>query len=1018
MKKFLRCLYFVIFAVFLVACNNSVKSEFIEGSSNIELCIGDTFELDYTITGGEYDVFYSEYDDEIINISNSGIVEGIKAGETSFEVTIVMKDKKNTTYTYAIFVNVSRVRYVTISFRSNIDGVIIEDSKIRKGNELELPSAPKVERYDFVGYKESLDDTEYITKITPEENKILYAIYERNNSMLVNFVVNGEKQDYSFETTKGSSFDLSKYNLSEKGFLGWIDSNKTPSIINGNVYINDDTTFIAVFDKNEYEINYDFNGGSWERVYYTIDELAKMYIDDFNRNGGSLSAAIDIDTAHIDSSVFANIYSTPDMMEKWGWLYNALWVKAGKPLSKDPSSCDMKGTDAKSFYISHICGFLTRTLHGDSNYSTKSVDYSDIANLKEVLYQATPKEEYPGPSKYNKGSNLELAKATKNGYVFKGWSFDGINVIDKIESDYIGDLTLKAVWEETIKPNLFVINNLDETGLELYTPLKLDYTVYPIEANNKTAYFQSLNTKVFTVDDDGNIFPLSKGQSQLRVIFEDNPEYELLVDINVIATGYFKISYDSNSYVKVNDKIKLNASYVDGEGNEQSVKFTSLNNDIISADSNGFVTGIKEGIGKVRASYNDKEIDFVITVISEELSEELEFILENHNSNASVSYNLGIGAGNPVYYYDAIGSVNNLLFDKLKIDKTYYDTLPSGKKNYGPMDSVEFITVHYTGSMSYGADADNTCSYFNEPSYEASIHFVTGRSNLSQYGNDWSIDSYAAFAGLNELYGGWHASTGKNQVVWDKTGIKVEETDPEKPVISISSNLKYTINGKESIISIPNPPSGYKINGNVLNTGSVTTSVFNDYGLVTKIIDNEYYLARTYWGSQRSPQALCTYGGNTNSIGIESCVDMGSDLMHTWHVTAQLVASLLVKYNLSMDRVVGHHFFSGKNCPQPLLLNDMKLWCEFLDMVKAEYDLITKYNGLTINMKVVEGEDNLNRLGLTKQDRDAHIVTYEVEVIKDGKSEKITLATAIESNLSCDCLRDEASLQITNFEIK
>ena len=67
-------------------------------------------------------------------------------------------------------------------------------------------------------------------------------------------------------------------------------------------------------------------------------------------------------------------------------------------------------------------------------------------------------------------------------------------------------------------------------------------------------------------------------------------------------------------------------------------------------------------------------------------------------------------------------------------------------------------------------------------------------------------------------------------------------------------------------------------------------------------LEGEYYIARTYWGSQRSPQAICTYGGNTNSIGIESCVDMGSDLMHTWHITAQLVANLLVKYKNSIFR--------------------------------------------------------------------------------------------------------------------
>ena len=38
--------------------------------------------------------------------------------------------------------------------------------------------------------------------------------------------------------------------------------------------------------------------------------------------------------------------------------------------------------------------------------------------------------------------------------------------------------------------------------------------------------------------------------------------------------------------------------------------------------------------------------------------------------------------------------------------------------------------------------------------------------------------------------------------------------------------------------------------------------------------------------------------------------------------------------NLTIDRVKGHHFFDGKDCPQPLLENNMELWYEFIEILK------------------------------------------------------------------------------------
>ena len=53
---------------------------------------------------------------------------------------------------------------------------------------------------------------------------------------------------------------------------------------------------------------------------------------------------------------------------------------------------------------------------------------------------------------------------------------------------------------------------------------------------------------------------------------------------------------------------------------------------------------------------------------------------------------------------------------------------------------------------------------------------------------------------------------------------------------------------------------------------------------------------------------------------------------------AKLVAKLLDENNLGFDRIVQHHYFSGKDCPQTMRTEGY--WEHFKDLVKAEYQML------------------------------------------------------------------------------
>lgn len=548
----------------------------------------------------------------------------------------------------------------------------------------------------------------------------------------------------------------------------------------------------------------------------------------------------------------------------------------------------------------------------------------------------------------------------------------------------------------------------------------------------KSVKYINSGKTVVSVSDTGKLTALKEGTAGVDIVVKYDTEdgktevYENNIYIKVIGekakpvpqpseTGYFDVSFETESYCNPGGTIVLKAAFVNPDASvSDNIEWKSLDEKTATVDDKGNVKGIKTGNAVIRATCRDNgEIfDFTVTVLPKSMSDSLKHVVANHNSNALVVYNLGIGDGTPAYYYDIVGSVNNILFDDLIIDDTYYDVLEKYQKNDGDIPKVEFITVHYTGNMAKTADADNNADYFNNLSYSASIHFVTGRTNL--YG-PYSRDKYRAFSVLNEKYMGWHASGyGAGDHKWLDTGLKKLKNDPDTPVISINYNGYFTVNGRTTAVKVPDRGDIIDVLGPTFEYygGDICNSI-NSQGIAWKVEKGKYYIGNTYWGTQQWGMTLSNVGGNFRSIGIESCVDRGSDLVHTWHVTAQLVAKLMVKYNLDITRVQGHHFFSGKDCPQPLLENDMQLWDVFIDYVKAEKTRLDKYGKSKPKMYVEESGGVLNEYGLLKQDSRPHCVTYNIEI---GK-ESVTLSTIVESNLKRSPSGSRKSLQELGEEI-
>lgn len=575
----------------------------------------------------------------------------------------------------------------------------------------------------------------------------------------------------------------------------------------------------------------------------------------------------------------------------------------------------------------------------------------------------------------------------------------------------LGGVMLYPQAKDGIVPEGMFTNDC-EYDLKVGETLALTYSY---DEKDARVIYSSSDESVITVTEDGTATAIAEGVAALNITVRSdikNTRYVYAILVNVSAAenetedviygkNYFDASYETNSYMYIGESIKLNCSYINDAGERLTdISFKSNDEKLASVDENGYVKGIKAGYTTVTATCvdNGKTFDFGVTVLKKNISAGALAVLKNHNSNLKVTYNLGIGDGIPAYYYDVIESVNNMFFDPLKVDKRYYDVLQLGEKNDGPFSEVQFITVHYTGNMVATADADNNADYFNYLGYSASIHFVTGRSNADN--GYWSKDKYFAFAVLNEKYMGWHAgSHGLADPTFRWLETNVPCTDPDTaPVICVNKDGKFSVNGYDTKLEVPSRTDWAEVVGPTYVTNGNKYNTFDKQGIAWKVENGTYKIAYTYWNSQYQ-YTLSNAGGNYASIGIESCVDEGSDLVHTWHVTAQLVASLVKKYGLDLNRVQGHHFFSGKDCPQPLLENDMDLWNNmFMKYVEAEYDLLTRYSKYDFDYEAGYTGGILDDYGICSQDGDTHCVTYTVTVKYGTRTETIKLSSILESN--------------------
>ena len=1036
MKKLLYFIMLLTMLLIITACTPGNKIELKYEQSEIEMYVGETINVKPTIIGsveeGNYTINY-ELSDTVAEIDEAGNLKALESGIIDVFVTIDIDS--NAFAKVTVIINELEKGTYMINLDVNGGDPLENDTIIyKKGDSVELPT-PVREGFIFLGW---YDGDTLVTSVSNKSYDLVAKWEDLANKVEINYEL--EKGIYlsnystrnelisdllaDFQSIKGDTYTLEYFKTIEdtgyglfasskgaKSFFaneemlakwGWLlkyakevrnasdlDTSQYDNLLSDGFVLTQAATInielIAFIGQRK--INFLIGDIPFVSSDYTNQELANGFWETLHN---SYSSQIIVNKGTTIKSVVPNALKVGAIFE--GWYTTSNFDSASKVTSS--TKIDSNVTLYPKFT--------------DASAST-NVIFNYNGGLTEDLFKLYG----------NKVSSVVLSAYNGGSGFFNGYSNN--IYIDQKASDPKAQFSTRIYIAKDEYTNFYKIISILKSGTVSSWPTKAEYVI-SISGQYSGSYDDNLELSKIKV---GNIVTFDKEFSSISsssvatmnildgtisndVItesvvsdfvvpeptkigysfegwyddfgnkYESVKDFEGMSKISVYAIWKFKGqiigAFDDKSWVVSGKTIQLSSTYI-GENNVNLV-WTSENPELATVNSMGTVTGVSEGLAKIivsDATYPDVKFEFYVTVFNEEPTGMLKLLVDSNNASIYTRNHILIGityGSDGAYYADIAGSVSKLLFEDYVVHKDYYLEKPNNTTTLNGLgkNGIDFITVHYAADMPYSSTASltggrNLASYnksLNNQGTTASWHYSTGNDGI------WACQS--------EAWGAWHAGSSKS-FSWSDSGVTYQATDPEFAKVTLGSDGYFYVNGRKS--SIKNSTSGTKL---------------NIMGLAYKVQNGKYYLGGHYYND--SYRYISSRGGNNNSIGMETSVRQGSDLWLTWQYTAQLCAKLLLKYELPLSQLVGHHFFSGKWCPQPMLEYDMEIWWEFVELVRQEMELYKNFANYTLNFET-------DSLYLKSNGRISSLPTYSecatyTVTYSDGSTTKtVTLSSLI-----------------------
>ncbi len=163
--------------------------------------------------------------------------------------------------------------------------------------------------------------------------------------------------------------------------------------------------------------------------------------------------------------------------------------------------------------------------------------------------------------------------------------------------------------EEDVKPTAVEVTNA-VTTMEIGDSLQLQWTITPSDAVNKEVTFSSSDKTIVSIDAAGNLQALKAGSVTITVTSVAVASIKDSFSITVAEAEVEEVKPTlsvSKTDITLQDSPtdKIDVTLDKGTHPEAVVEYKSLNEDIVSVDANGNVTGLKGGEATIEVAVKD-----------------------------------------------------------------------------------------------------------------------------------------------------------------------------------------------------------------------------------------------------------------------------------------------------------------------------------------------------------------------------------------------------------------------------
>ena len=338
-------------------------------------------------------------------------------------------------------------------------------------------------------------------------------------------------------------------------------------------------------------------------MYILFSERATFYISEkdliLSYSDSHLITVYDYNKNKVDNLKFIFSSDNPDVVsvDENGMIYSKAYGEANITITSrdDNSSIIYKVTvvDDDRPFIKFTSNSVTLKLN----------DNHDLFN--EILFNNIKKEKI-----FWKSDDTNIVSINKDG---------------KITAVGIGTTTISATYEKlTTSCEVNVINdnvevtsiklNKDHLVLEKNTSERIFTTIMPDNATNRNVIWETSNSNIASVDNNGNIFANNVGTVTITAKINNISVSCNVTVVNEIIKVESILLNKENITIDNGDKKQLVASINPKNSSNKKIIWTSSNPNVVSVDENGYVTGVGVGSATITARIDNITSTCIVTV--------------------------------------------------------------------------------------------------------------------------------------------------------------------------------------------------------------------------------------------------------------------------------------------------------------------------------------------------------------------------------------------------------------------